>query len=338
MNNQYKIYCYTFENNNKITIPYNYKITIKDIATNYSETYSFGYECINYLLAFNIDRYNEKYSYLFNEYKKNNIEYDSKSSDIINSVNINEYSSDLNIQFNDSYTILKGNNKLFTLNDLITNMLNRFNNNNDCKHITILTVIKDIKYLHKKSLYNFLLAPLNRYIMDRNSILFDILSKMNYNTITTAYDICCYIESNLQYNRLAEKNSSAIDMNSYSFEYSDNIFMKHINSYFNLIDLLNKTNYNSSVIISRFIEDYRIKNDMLQRHNEIYNNFLIYGFESLPYMLRETYINPFDSFFKKTNDADKIISNFKSYNLEKKILKIKYEEYNMMYNYEIQFN
>ncbi len=43
MDDQYKIYCYAFENNNKTIIPNNFKITIRNIIENNNETHNPNY-------------------------------------------------------------------------------------------------------------------------------------------------------------------------------------------------------------------------------------------------------------------------------------------------------
>jgi hypothetical protein len=97
-------------------------------------------------------------------------------------------------------------------------------------------------------------------------------------------------------------------------------------------------NEDSKKICNNFLEDYKMKEYILQNYNEMYNNFLINDFETLPNLLKEIYVPPFDFFFRKTIDAENILYNINSYKLEKKILKINYEEYNIMYNYEIKFS
>jgi len=392
MDDQYKIYCYAFENNNKTIIPNNFKITIRNIIENNNETHYPNYECINYLLAFNIDRYNDKHNYLLNEYRKNNIEvpvrppnegpffslsekkdlglekpsfFLAKNSFGVSSQGaqldpvLNEINSDYNFnkahfetitnQINentsknidnvyivddDPHYISRGNNKLFTLNDLILHVskLDRDINTN-MKHITIVTVLKDIKFLHKKSLYNFMSAPLNRFIIQKNNVLFDALSTMsNFNTIVSAHDICKNIEE--IYSNNSRFNNLSMDSNS-CFINNDT---KNMFAYFNLLSILNKMNYDGIQIVMNFMKDYKMKNDILQNYNEIYNRFLKDGFDSLPTFFRDIYKPPFDCFFRKTYDANVILFDINSYNNIKKILKINYEEYNMMYKYEIKFN
>ena len=356
MDDQYKIYCYAFENNNKTIIPNNFKITIRNIIENNNETHNPNYECINYLLAFNIDKYNDKHNYLLNEYRKNNIEVPVRPPNelnpalneldlnfngahfetITNQTNANTSKNIDNVYIVDDepHYISRGNNKLFTLNDLILHVskLDRDINTN-MKHITIVTVLKDIKFLHKKSLYNFMSAPLNRFIIQKNNVLFDALSTIsNFNTIVSAHDICKNIEEIYSNNR--RFNDLSMDSNS-CFINNDT---KNMFAYFNLLSILNKMNYDGIQIIINFMKDYKMKNDLLQNYNEIYNRFLKDGFDCLPTFFRDIYKPPFDCFFRKTYDANVILFDINSYNNIKKILKINYEEYNMMYKYEIKFN
>ena len=372
MESSYKIYCYLFENNNKIKIPENFNLIIDDISVkqNISDEkpyqqfiYKPNYECINYLMAFNIEKYNEKSSYLINAYKKNNIKYyDNISSsgstndlifNIINSLKEREPllfgppSDDDNIinQISveeDDYicNIGKGNNKLFTLIDLFNhlNKTNETNETNETKNIniSIITMMKDIKYLHKRCLYNYTIAPLNRHIMQRNEILFNILKTKNINTVTMADDV---------YNReiVKKKTIKLSDLEKELLEtnytiITDVLNIKDLQIIIDTIYMLNEKNYDGKQLFENFIEDYKMKEQIIKNYNDIYNKFQIYGFDSLPTLLKEIYHEPYDMFFRNTYDASKIINNLGSYCLDKKILNICYEEYNITYNYEVVHN
>ena len=362
MESSYKIYCYLFENNNKIRIPENYNITIEDVS-NYSNSkyqpdiYRSNYYCINYLMAFNIEKYNEKSNYLLNTLKKHNIKhYDNFSSTtsandfLLNIINTSLFAGggashndtsenetiikQISIEEDDYVCdIGKGNNKLFTLFDLLTYIKKQ---NTNKINISIITIIKDIKYLHKRSLYNCTIAPLNRHIMQKNNLLFNILRTKNINTVTMADDV---------YNReIVRKNPIKLyDLEKELLETNYMIIMDVLNirdhqTLIDIIYILNTMNYDGKQLFDNFIEDYKMKESIIKNYNDIFNRFMTNGFDCLPQLLKEIYIEPFDNFFRNTVDALKIINNFNSYTLNKKILNICYEENNMTYNYELAHN
>jgi len=362
MESSYKIYCYLFENNNKIIIPDNYIININNISEDgtplfYPNVYRSGYECINYLMSFNIEKYNDKSSYLMNAYKKNNIKYsDNISSDICNNdfiLDILLKRNDMLDRFEDGYEIIrnvsieednyiynigKGNNKLFTLNDLICSLLKK---SLLLKNITIITVIKDIKYLHRRSIYNHMMSPLNRYIMSKHNILFDILRKKNVNTVSTAYDFSDRENHIIIKNKI--NNLETLNETNHNI-LIDILNIKELEAYIDTIYKLNMLDgimresvSNGRQIFENFIEDYKIKENMIINFNELFNKFLINGFDILPPILRGIYEVPFDNFFRNTEDASKILNRLDSYNMIKNTIKICYEEDNMKYNYEYIF-
>jgi len=323
-----------FENNNKFIIPDNFNITLQDLSNNIciSDIYRPTYECINYLVAFNIEKYNDKNSYLVNAYKKHNIAY----FDMISNLNVNQNDDSTiikNVEVMEEdriYNICKGNNKIFTLKDLLNNISNI--NKDRVINISIITVIKDIKYLHKRSIYNVLIAPLNKYIMSKHEILFKILKTKNVNTVSSADDM--YNTEIFKKNKINIKDFERELLETNHIILMDLLNLKDYQNVIDIIYILNTMNYDGEQKFKDFVEDYTKKDMMIRNYNDIFDKFMVDGFESLPEILRDLYKPPFEYYFRHTDDAFKILISAESYKLIKRILNICYEEYNTIYNYD----
>ena len=292
----YKVYCYTFDNNKKYRLPNNIKLNIYDLETDEVHTFNSEFIVTNYILSYNIDKYNESDFYLKRAYTKNNIDYETfLDINTINRVLVDEYEN--------KYEITSSGNKLFTLSNLI-NYIQQNKINKKVKNITlnIYTIIKNILYLHKKSLYNNLLAPLNAYLIKKYKNIFDYYSSsgIKYMTISKMYEITKY-DDYLNIN---------IDPNS-----TENLFI-----YLRSIMLYPEF----KLIIKNFNNDFILKDEILCNFNVFFDYFFNNGYNHLPQIIKEVYINPFNYYFKLTELAENILYDINSYIVNYNLINVLY--------------
>ncbi len=312
----YKIYCYTFDNNIKYKLPNNIKLNIYDLETDDVQTFNSEFYVTNYILSYNIDKYNESDFYLRKAYIKNNINYNTfLDINTINRVLVDEYDS--------IYEITPSGNKLFTLSNLINHIQkNKLIKKTQIITLNIYTIIKNILYLHKKSLYNNLLAPLNAYLIKKYKNIFDYYScnGIKYMTISKMYEITKWLE-------LQQEVETKFD------DYL-NININQISTENLLIYLRSVMLYPEfKLIIKNFNNDFILKDEILCNFNGFFDYFLNNGFNYLPQIIKEVYVQPFNYYFRLTELAENILYDINSYIVNYNLINILYIENNISSNY-----